>query len=128
QKKTVMKTEFGYQKVVFEEDSKQEEQRETGGSNEQPSIEHQVLEEFGDDLKHEEQRGSGESEEHPITVCQVLEELKEDPEHEEQNKPRDFSEQPITEHKDQGLCFKEKTKRDQCCYDFSGYLYGDYED
>ncbi|OIR55604.1 MAG: uncharacterized protein A8A55_3650, partial [Amphiamblys sp. WSBS2006] len=31
QKKTVMKTEFGYQKVVFEEDSKQEEQRETGG-------------------------------------------------------------------------------------------------
>ncbi|OIR57451.1 MAG: uncharacterized protein A8A55_1787 [Amphiamblys sp. WSBS2006] len=70
QKKVVVENKIGYQKLVFEED-----------------------------LKYEEQSETGESEE-----------------------------QPITEYKDQKFCFKEKLKRDLHCYDFSGYLYGNYED
>ncbi|OIR58411.1 MAG: uncharacterized protein A8A55_0807 [Amphiamblys sp. WSBS2006] len=45
QKETVVKKEFGYQKLVFEEDSKHREQRETGESNEQPSTGFQAFKE-----------------------------------------------------------------------------------
>ncbi|OIR58412.1 MAG: uncharacterized protein A8A55_0803 [Amphiamblys sp. WSBS2006] len=68
QKEVVVKTELGYQKVVFEED-----------------------------LRHEEQRGTGESEEQPSTESQEL-------------------------------CLKKRSKRYTCCYDFSNYTYGNYED
>ncbi|OIR56467.1 MAG: uncharacterized protein A8A55_2787 [Amphiamblys sp. WSBS2006] len=97
QKETVVKNNFGYQKVVFEEDS-----------------------------KHGEQNETRESEEHPITECHVFREFKEDPQHEEQSEKGESSEQPITEH--QAICFKERSQRYPCCYDFSNYLYGNYED
>ncbi|OIR57485.1 MAG: uncharacterized protein A8A55_1751 [Amphiamblys sp. WSBS2006] len=54
--------------------------------------------------------------------------FKEDLWYEEQNEPGESEEQPITKYKEQELCFKEKSKRDLYYYDFSGYLYGDYED
>ncbi|OIR56703.1 MAG: uncharacterized protein A8A55_2549 [Amphiamblys sp. WSBS2006] len=68
QKETAVKNEFGYQKLVFEEDYKHGEQTETGKSEGKP----------------------------------------------------------ITEYKE--LCFKERSKRFLHHYDFSGYLYGNYED
>ncbi|OIR58403.1 MAG: uncharacterized protein A8A55_0808 [Amphiamblys sp. WSBS2006] len=46
QKEAVVKKEFGYQKLVFEEDSKYGEQRETGESSEELGTEYQVFEEF----------------------------------------------------------------------------------
>ncbi|OIR58405.1 MAG: uncharacterized protein A8A55_0805 [Amphiamblys sp. WSBS2006] len=52
--------------------------------------------------------------------------FKEDLEYEEQNEPVESEEQPITEY--QELCFKERSKRYLYCYDFSNYLYGNYED
>ncbi|OIR56609.1 MAG: uncharacterized protein A8A55_2643, partial [Amphiamblys sp. WSBS2006] len=49
QKETIMKTEVGYQKLVFEEDSKHGEQSETKESSEQLSIESQMFEVFEED-------------------------------------------------------------------------------
>ncbi|OIR56349.1 MAG: uncharacterized protein A8A55_2905, partial [Amphiamblys sp. WSBS2006] len=68
QKETVVEKEFGYQKIVFKEDPKHEEQSETGESSEKPSVEYKEI------------------------------------------------------------CFEERSKRYSCCYDFSNYLYGNYED
>ncbi|OIR56486.1 MAG: uncharacterized protein A8A55_2767 [Amphiamblys sp. WSBS2006] len=72
QKKTVMKNEFGYQRLVFEEDSKHGEQNETGESEEKPITECQILEEFKEYCKYEEQRESEESNEQPTTGFQMF--------------------------------------------------------
>ncbi|OIR57483.1 MAG: uncharacterized protein A8A55_1752 [Amphiamblys sp. WSBS2006] len=81
---------------------------------------------FKKDFKGEEQSDPEESNDQHSTECQVFEEFKEDPGYEEKNGLRESEEQPITEYKE--LCFREKTKRYLYCYDFSNYLYGDYED
>ncbi|OIR55729.1 MAG: uncharacterized protein A8A55_3525, partial [Amphiamblys sp. WSBS2006] len=54
--------------------------------------------------------------------------FEEDPEHEEQTEPEESSKLPITEYQDQELCFEERSKKYLSCYDFSNYLYGNYED
>ncbi|OIR55803.1 MAG: uncharacterized protein A8A55_3451, partial [Amphiamblys sp. WSBS2006] len=74
QKETIMKTEVGYQKLVFEEDSKHGEQSEIRESEEQPITECRFLEEFKEYCKYEEQRESKKSSEQPSTGCQVFEE------------------------------------------------------
>ncbi|OIR56151.1 MAG: uncharacterized protein A8A55_3102 [Amphiamblys sp. WSBS2006] len=99
QKETVVKNKNGYQKLVFEEDCKNEEQSETGESEENPITEYQELEVFKEDSKNEEQSETGES-----------------------------SEQPITDYPKKEFCFGERSIRYPWCYDFSGYRYGDYED
>ncbi|OIR56220.1 MAG: uncharacterized protein A8A55_3034 [Amphiamblys sp. WSBS2006] len=81
---------------------------------------------FKEELEYEEQNEPGESEEQPSTGCQILEEFKEDLKHEEQREPEESSKQPSTEY--QELCFQERSKRHLYCYDFSNYLYGNYED
>ncbi|OIR56702.1 MAG: uncharacterized protein A8A55_2550 [Amphiamblys sp. WSBS2006] len=70
QKKVVVENKPGYQKLVFEEDPKHEEQRGSEESSEQPGIEYQELEEFKEDPKHEEQNETGESEDQPSTEHQ----------------------------------------------------------
>ncbi|OIR57484.1 MAG: uncharacterized protein A8A55_1750 [Amphiamblys sp. WSBS2006] len=54
--------------------------------------------------------------------------FEEDLKHEEKSETGESEEQPITEYKDQELSFREKPKRYLHRYDFSGYLYGNYED
>ncbi|OIR56029.1 MAG: uncharacterized protein A8A55_3224 [Amphiamblys sp. WSBS2006] len=54
--------------------------------------------------------------------------FKKDSKHEEQSETGESEEQPIAEYKDQEGCFKERSQRDLHRYDFSDYLYGDYED
>ncbi|OIR57450.1 MAG: uncharacterized protein A8A55_1789 [Amphiamblys sp. WSBS2006] len=78
QKETVVKTEFGYQKLVLKEYSKHEEQGEPEESEDQPITEYQELEEFKEYCRYEEQRGRGESSEQPITGCQVFGAFKKD--------------------------------------------------
>ncbi|OIR56640.1 MAG: uncharacterized protein A8A55_2612 [Amphiamblys sp. WSBS2006] len=99
QKETAMENKNGYPKLVFEEDFRHGEQSESEESSEKPITKHPKLKEFKEDSKHEEQSEIGES-----------------------------SEQPINEYKDQEVCLKEGPKRHLCCYDFSDYRYGDYED
>ncbi|OIR56420.1 MAG: uncharacterized protein A8A55_2836, partial [Amphiamblys sp. WSBS2006] len=78
QKETVVDNEFGYPKLVFEEDSKHGEQNGTGKSSEQPITNYQEL-----DLEKlikkytgdEEQRESEESSEQPSTGCQASDEI-----------------------------------------------------
>ncbi|OIR57085.1 MAG: uncharacterized protein A8A55_2162 [Amphiamblys sp. WSBS2006] len=78
QKKTVMKNEFGYQRLVFEEDSKHGEQNETGELEEQPITGCQMLKDFKEYCKYEEQRESEESNEQPSTGSQMFGGFKED--------------------------------------------------
>ncbi|OIR56382.1 MAG: uncharacterized protein A8A55_2871, partial [Amphiamblys sp. WSBS2006] len=74
QKKIVVKNEFGYQKVVFEEDSKHGEQSESKKSNEQPITGCQELEEFKEYCKYEELRETEKPSEKPSMGSQTFKE------------------------------------------------------
>ncbi|OIR55787.1 MAG: uncharacterized protein A8A55_3467 [Amphiamblys sp. WSBS2006] len=81
QKKVVVDNNFGYQKLVFEEDFRHGEQNETGESAEKPITEYQerelekLIKKYTGD---EEQRESKKSSEQPRTGCQASDEMLEE--------------------------------------------------
>ncbi|OIR56825.1 MAG: uncharacterized protein A8A55_2423 [Amphiamblys sp. WSBS2006] len=107
QRETVVKIEFGYQKLVFKEDSKHGEQSETEKSGEQPIIKNQELDEFIKEyLGYKEQRESEEPSEQPSIESQAFEVLKED---------YSLSEESVEMHlPEESDCFQDEEAPDAC--------------